>query len=98
MIAISNESGSLVKAMPWEEGKVVGFNRLYGFVSEDTLKERQRNRQRHGFRVYDEAFDFKFRIAGKSEDALTVEGTDNCKVELRGNSWVLNSPDYTFEV
>ncbi|MGZ3721548.1 MAG: AgmX/PglI C-terminal domain-containing protein [Bdellovibrionales bacterium] len=98
MIAISNESGGLLKAMPWEEGKVVGFNRLYGFVSEDTMKERQQNRKRHGFKVHEENFDFKFRLAGKTEEALQIEGTENCQVELRGNSWVLASPAYTFEV
>jgi hypothetical protein len=99
MIAISNESGSLLKALPWEEGKVVGFNRLYGFVSEDALTERRRNRKRHGFRVNeDDGFAFKFRIGGQNEEHLSIEGAENCKVELRGNSWMLNSPDYTFEV
>jgi hypothetical protein len=98
MIAISNESGSLLKALPWEEGKVVGFNRVYGFVTEDALKERQRNRRRHGFRVRDEHFAFKFRLSGGTEETLKIEGAENCKVELRGNNWVLNSPEYSFEV
>jgi len=98
MIAISNESGGLLKALPWEEGKVVGFNRLYGFVSEDTMKLRQQNRQRHGFRVHEEAFAFKFRLGGNSEEGLKIDGAENCKVELKGNQWILNAPEYTFAV
>ena len=99
MIAISNESGSLVKALPFEDGKVIGFNRLYGFVSEDTMRERQRNRQRHGFRVYDdEDFAFKFKIVGQGEQSLKVEGAENCKVQLKGNAWLLQSSEYTFEL
>ena len=97
MIAISNESGGLLKSIPFEEGKVVGFNRLYGFISEEGMHERQRNRKRHGFRIHDEQFDFKFRIVG-SEDNFKLDAPENCKVELRGGNWMLSTPHQSFTV
>jgi len=99
MIAISNESGGLLKAVPFQEGKVIGFNRRYGFVSEDTMRERQRNRQRHGFRVNsEESFAFKFRLVGAEEGAFKIEGGDNCKVEFQGGNWMLSAQGYNFTV
>lgn len=98
MIAISNESGGLLKALPFEEGKVIGFNRLYGFVSQDVMNERQQNRHRHGFKIHDQEFAFKFRLTGKSEKGFLLSDTENCKVELQGGTWFLASSEYNFSV
>lgn len=98
MIAITNESGGLLKALPFEEGKVVGFSRRYGFVSEESLQERQRNRQRHGFRGHDEDFAFKFRFTGTSEQGFKLDHPENCKLEFKEGNWQLSSPGYNFVV
>ena len=98
MIAIATDNGEIVKAMPWEPGKIVGFSRLYGFVSTDGLGERQRNRQRHGFKAHAETFEFKFRMGGPAENKLRLDETDGCEALASGDSWILKSSAGQFRI
>jgi hypothetical protein len=80
MIAISSESGQLLKSIPFRDGKKVGYHPLYGFVSEEVFNERRKNRARHGFK--DDAYDFEFSwsMAGSSEMDFVLEKAEKCTV------------------
>ncbi len=100
MIAIASNEGQILRALPWEDGKVVGFNRLYGFVSADSLKERQLNRERHGFKVHeeDDAFTFQFRFGGAGEERFHILDTENCQVVQRDKEWLLTSEQQSYVI
>jgi hypothetical protein len=98
MIAISTTKGELVKTVPFEDGKTMGFNGLYGFVSQDVFLERRQNRLRHGFRDHNEQLDFRFKFAGASEDKFQLEAADNCQVERAGDGWILKSGNINYSV
>lgn len=98
MISISSDSGQLLKAVPWENGKVIGYHRLYGFVSEQAFNERRQNRKRHGFRVKDESLDFQFKIGGSSEDAFLIEAAENCELSALEDKWILRTAIGEYEI
>jgi hypothetical protein len=100
MIAISSESGQLLKSIPFRAGKVVGFHSTYGFVSEEVFAERRKNRARHGFKDYSEQFDFSWRMAGSSEADFFLESLDNCTAKALESKahWSLQARGANFKL
>lgn len=89
MIAIVSKSGDVLKVLPWEEGKVVGYNKRFGFTSANTLKERGQRRQRHGMAVAptDQTFEFQFQMTGKNALDWSLAENVNCKITRQGSVW-----------
>ena len=100
MIAIVSKNGEILKTFPWEEGKVVGYNRRFGFTSQATLKDRQSRRQRHGMPVLnaDQGFEFRFRMAGKNEFEWDFLEAHNCKLRREGSVWNVEASNQIFQL
>jgi hypothetical protein len=98
MIAISSNEGELIKALPFENGKIIGFSRLYGFVSADVFRDRQQNRKRHGFRVGNQPFDFQFKMSGESESKFAIEAGRNCQAVPTSDGWQLTFGEASYAV
>jgi hypothetical protein len=98
MIAIRSNEGSLIKVLPWEDGKEVVYHSLFGFVSQDAFKERCQNRARHGFKVRNESVRFKFRMGGPSEEKFSLQSIENCQLVANGSTWTLSEQQTSYQI
>ncbi len=93
MITILSDSGRVLKVMPWEDGKRIGYHPLFGFVSESSFRERAQNRMRHGFAVRSIEFKFAFEMSG----AQIANGA-NCSLEIADSGWIVKAGPQSFNV
>lgn len=98
MIAITSESGAVLKVLPEEEGKVVGFHPYFGFTSKDSLIERQKNRERHGFKPGLDAFQFDFTIRQAPSAGWEVTSPRGCQIEKANGEWIIRADKGTFKI
>ncbi|MBY0371884.1 hypothetical protein K2X33_14460, partial [bacterium] len=97
MISISRAGGAFLKTIPATEGKVFGFHRLFGFVSEETCQARLRNRKAHGLHSHRSQWLFRFQIQNKGSQ-WNVAALEGCNASLHDGVWTLTSAvgDFVF--
>lgn len=97
MIAIKSPDGFLVKVIQAKGDIQYGFHQLFGFISEDKANQRIDQRQRRGFEFSQDNWDCRFELI-RSDDNIAVKSIENCKVERKGDTWVLETPRGIFNI
>jgi len=92
MISIANENGALLRVFPTPEGKVLGYHRLFGFISEEAAQDRARNRKAHGLSLNGDQWLCRFDVQPGEKGAYVFGKNLGCEIKAASKgTWNLNT-------
>ena len=102
MISVASNNGRLLRTIAhWEEGVVYGYHRRFGFVSEETARMRERNRDRFGLNLKSRGnrdWLCRLRFVSKGKDDIKIVDESNCSVEKKDRVWWVKAPMLSFQI
>jgi hypothetical protein len=92
MIAIASETGSLIRLLSAQGSFDLGFHPSFGFITKESLVERNLRRKKQGLHVKPEAFSCQLRLIRDANGAIRAQAMEGCQVEeARDGRWQLST-------